>query len=258
MMMIKVLLFSCSMAAHYDFSDLRDDVYESVSWWTERLHVAPSPSLPTPQCSPSARSPGPPSKPAGKSPPLTAPGSTCSPPSSSLRTPALDRTLPQTLAPCSRCLESEGSSRSSPAPAGVSPRRVRRVPQPLRVWWPPFSRLPTGTPGLARTTKSRTSGSTQTCLLGSPHPVPPPGEPLRRWWRAQRSDRAAAGSQRGCGGFRRRTARFCWRQRSASPTCRRWRRREREGHLVWRRCRSGGNAWGRGAPSHSLNNNNKS
>lgn len=230
---------------------------EFVSWWTEHLHGAPSPSLPTPPCSPSAHSPGPPAEPAGKSPPLTAPCPTCSPQSSSPRKPSWDRTLPQTLAPRSGCSKAEGSSRSSPGPAGVSLRPVRCVPQPLQVWWRPFSHLPTGTPGPAQTTRPRTSGSTPMCLLGSPRPVPRPGEPLPRWWRAQRFDRAAAGSHMGCGGSRRRAARSCWRQRWASPTYRQWRRRGREGHPVWPRCRFDGNAWGRGAPAHSLNDKNR-
>lgn len=233
-----------------------DEEYESSSWWTERLHVAPSPSLPTLLYFPSACSPGPPAKPAGKSPPLKAPCPTYSPLTSSPRTPAWYRTLPQTLAPHSR-QETKGSSRSSPAPAGVSLRRVERVPQPLQVWRPPFSHLPTGTPGPSQMTKPHTSGSTPMWLLGSPHPVPPRGEPLLQWWGAQRFDRAAAGSRMGCGDFRRRPARFCWRRWSASPTCRQWRRRGREGRPVWQRCRYDGNAWGRGEPSHNLNKKNR-
>lgn len=226
----------------------------SVNWWTERLHVAPSPSRPMPPCSPSARSRGPPAKPAGRSLALTAPCPTCSLLSSFLRTPAWDRTLLQTLALRSRCLETEGSSHSFPAPAGVSLRRVRRVPQPLRVWRPPFSHLPTGTPGPAQRTKLHTGGSILMRLLASPHPVPPPGEPLLRWWRGPRFGRAAAGSHTGSGGCHRRTARFYWRWWWASPTGRRWRRTMKEGRLVWQKCRCDGNAWGRGAPSHNLCN----
>lgn len=106
-------------------------------------------------------------------------------------------------------------------------------------------------PGPAWRTKPRTSGST---LLGSPHLVPPPGEPLLRWWKTQRFDQEAAGSHTGCGGFHRKTARFCWRRWSASPTCRQWRWRWREGHLArWRR-RFDGNAWERGGPSRNLCN----